>query len=225
MKKIHHVHVLAITAACAALSFTPAAFGQAIDVTRIAVLPLAKGSPPVDSNRQFIDCREPELVQEGTIEPEAQEKLTECLQKALEKVFSGKTAPANERAGADELLAFMKKNDSLKAHARKLGQKLQASHVLAGTTVRYRERKGTAYGADRPASVAFSLQLIDVKTGDTVWSGAYDKTQQSLSENLLEAPAFFKTGAKWLTAQELACWGAESVVEKLKSSMAGKNGR
>jgi len=216
---------LAIAAACAALFCSTTAGGQTIQISRLAILPLARGVPPVDSNRQAPDCREPELLADERLDAGAQETITSCLQQALEKELPGKLVPQNERSGADELLAYMKKSDTLKAHALKLGEKLQASHVLAGTAVRYRERKGTAYGADRPASVTFSVYLLDVATGQVVWSGAFDKTQQSLSENLLDAPAFFKHGAKWLTAQELACRGAEDISGKLKSFASAKSGK
>jgi hypothetical protein len=99
---------------------------------------------------------------------------------------------------------------------------------MAGTVRRYRERKGTAYGADLPASVAFSLYLLDVASGETVWSASFDKTQQSLSENLLDAAGFFKHGAKWLTAEELTRWGAEDTAVKLQNFRTGtdtKNAR
>jgi len=133
--------------------------------------------------------------------------------------------PQNETAGADELLAYMKKKETLKAHALKLGAQVQASHVLVGTVQRYRQLKGTAYGADKPASVAFSVYLLDVAAGQIVWSGAFDKTQQSLSENLFDAPAFFKQGAKWVTAEELTRAGAETVAEKLKRATIGAGGK
>ena len=225
MKALFHCSVVAIAIVCGALFFSIAAGGQTLQVTRLAILPLAKGTPPVDSNRQAPDCRETELIADERLDAGAQDKITGCLQQALEKALPGKLVPQNERTGADELLVYMKTSATLKAHALKLGEKLQASHVLAGTAVRYRERKGTAYGADRPASVTFSVYLLDEKTGDIVWSGAFDKTQQSLAENLLDAPAFFKGGAKWLTAQELACRGAEDIADKLKSALAGKSGK
>jgi hypothetical protein len=96
---------------------------------------------------------------------------------------------------------------------------------MAGTVWRYWERKGTAYGAKRPASVAFSVYLLDVASGETVWTASFDKTQQSLAENLLDAPGFFKHGAKWLTAKELSCWGAEDTAAKLKKVRGGAGTR
>ncbi len=170
----------------------------------------------------LLDSKEAELTAEGQAAAlHAAAVVTGCLQQALDKQLPGLMVPQNETAGAEELLAYMKKTATIKAHALKLGAQVQASHVLAGTVLRYRERKGTAYGADLPASVAFSLYLLDVASGETVWSASFDKTQQSLSENLLDAAGFFKHGAKWLTAEELTRWGAEDMAAKLKNFRGG----
>ena len=211
---------------CAQVCCSQQAAAQTVQISRLAVMPLAQGMPPPAPGRQVLDFRETELTTDGQIfDPGAQEVVTRCLQQALEKELSGRVAPQNEIAGADELLAYMKKAATLKDHALKLGVQAQASHVLVGTVQRYRQLKGTAYGADRPASVAFSVYLLETATGQIVWSGAFDKTQQSLAENLLDAPAFFKHGAKWLTAQELTRGGAETVAEKLKQATSGTGGK
>ncbi len=223
MSKILRFSYTALAAACVTLLLSTGARGQAIEVERLVILPLALGMPPVDAVRQMLDCREPELIVQAGLEPDAADTVTACLQQALEKALPGKLVPQNERAGADELLAYMKKSATLKAHSLKLGQKVQAGHVLAGTVARYRERKGTAYGADKPAAVAFSVYLLDAKTGTVLWSGTFDKVQKSLSENVLDAAAFFKHGAKWLTAQELSCSGAEDMAGKLKKFIAAKS--
>jgi hypothetical protein len=212
----------ALALLCAAVWCSAEAGAQTIQISRLAVMPLACGIPSMEQGRQAVDSRETELSAQGqTIEQGAEAVVTRCLQQALEKELPGLVVLQNETAGAEQLLAYMKKTETLKAHALKLGAQVQASHVLAGTVVHYRQRKGTAYGADKPASVAFSVYLLDVKTGDVIWTGAFDKTQQSLSENLLDAPAFFKGGAKWLTVEELTCGGAETVAKKLKGAITG----
>lgn len=219
---MHTTRAIAIGAACAVLLLASAAGAQPAPDIKIALLPLAAGAPPLDANRQAFDCREPELIAESRLADGAPAAVTACLQQALEKALPGRMVPANERAGADGLLAYMKQAATLKAHGLKLADKVQAGQVLVGTVLRYRERKGTAYGADKPAAVAFSLYLLDAKSGEVLWSGAFDKVQQSLSENVLDAPAFFRHGAKWLTAKELACRGAEDVADNLKSFLSGR---
>jgi hypothetical protein len=219
-------YTLVLMIVCAQICCSPQAAAQTVQITRLALMPLVQGMPPPAPGRHVLDCRETELTTDGQIiDPGAQEVVTRCLQEALEKELSGRVVPQNETAGADGLLAYMKKTETLKKHALKLGAQVQASHILAGTVQRYRQLKGTAYGADRPASVAFSVYLLETATGQIVWSGAFDKTQQSLTENLLDAPAFFKNGAKWLTAQELTRGGAETVAEKLKQATSGPGGK
>jgi hypothetical protein len=219
---------MALMVLYAAACSTAQAAGQTVQISRLTVMPFAEGmpAPAKESTLSLLDCKEMDLTSEGqTINPGARDIVTGCLQKALEKELSGRVVPQNETAGAEEMLAYMKKTATIKAHALKLGAQVQASHVLVGTVQRYRQLKGTAYGADRPASVAFSVSLLETATGEIVWSGAFDKTQQSLAENLLEAPAFFKHGAKWLTAEELARSGAETVAEKLQRATIGAGGK
>jgi hypothetical protein len=65
-----------------------------------------------------------------------------------------------------------------------------------------------------PASVAFDLHLIDVDSGEIIWTGNFDQTQRPLSENILELGSFFKRGASWVTAEELAKGGLEDILRR-----------
>jgi hypothetical protein len=47
-----------------------------------------------------------------------------------------------------------------------------------------------------------------------LWKGRFEETQKSLSENILEAKSFFKKGAKWLTADDLALYGVKEIFRK-----------
>ena len=76
--------------------------------------------------------------------------------------------------------------------AQKIGQTLSAESVLLGYTYRWKEREGTDYAVNHPASVAFDLYLIRVLDGSVLWKGKFDKTQQSLSENLFDMSTFLK---------------------------------
>ena len=66
---------------------------------------------------------------------------------------------------------------------------------------------------DSPASVAFALYLVEVKTGRRIWRGVFDETQRPLTDNLLQARQSLKMGVKWLSARELARFGVEQVVK------------
>jgi hypothetical protein len=95
---------------------------------------------------------------------------------------------------------------------RRMGKELRADAIVVGYVYRYMERKGTAYAAEKPASVAFELQLIDVKEGSRSWKATFDKTQQSLMENLFNFKFFVKEKGRWVTARELAEEGVEQIM-------------
>jgi peptidoglycan-synthase activator LpoB len=107
----------------------------------------------------------------------------------------------------------------LATRARALGQAVGADAVLCGTVSRYVEREGAEYGAKRPAAVAFSLQLISVSSGKTLWTGAFDQQQQPLSTNLFNWWQFWQGGPKWFSAQEFARIGVEHVLDDLAGQL------
>jgi TolB-like protein len=85
--------------------------------------------------------------------------------------------------------------------------------VLAGYIFRYKQRIGTQYSVQSPASVAFSLHLIGATDGKSIWYGHYDETQQSLSENLFRLKKFLKRKWKWITVEEMAISGLEELLK------------
>lgn len=87
-----------------------------------------------------------------------------------------------------------------------------ASHVLTGTVWRYRDRLGTPLAVQKAASVGFNVILVRTRDGAILWHRHFDKTQTSLSDNLLDAPMFVTKGMKWLTAEELASFGVEKTL-------------
>lgn len=96
----------------------------------------------------------------------------------------------------------------------KIGRSFSADAVIAGYVYRWREREGTNYSVRQPASVAFDLYLIEPKEGAIMWGGKYDKTQQSLTENILDVGTFLKGKGKWMTASELADVGLTEILDK-----------
>ena len=100
----------------------------------------------------------------------------------------------------------------------KTGRDLNADAIFVGHLFRFRERIGTQYSVEVPASVAFDTHLIGVKDGRLLWSGNFDETQQSLSENLYQLGTFFRRRGRWVTAQELAVSGLEGVLKTFPGS-------
>ena len=90
-----------------------------------------------------------------------------------------------------------------------------ASAVLLGKVYRYREREGQALGAQRPASVGYELTLFEAPEGRRLWTSRFDETQQPLTADIFNAQRYPGGGRRWLTAAELARWGAEGAARAL----------
>lgn len=96
---------------------------------------------------------------------------------------------------------------------QEVGRELGVEGIIAGYVFCYRERKGYPWSVERPASVTFSVHLVNVDDGALVWRGTFDKTQRSLMEDLLSIGSFIRQGGKWATARKLSEEGVEGIVE------------
>ena len=106
------------------------------------------------------------------------------------------------------------------ARLRQIGQMVYADAVLTGRVQRYRERVGDEWGAKSPASVAFVVELIDVRRGDVVWSARFDETQKSLSENIFAIGDIGQRGVRWLSAEQLTQEGVKKAIAQLHPIIA-----
>lgn len=68
----------------------------------------------------------------------------------------------------------------------------------------------------RAASVGFALYLIDAKTGFRFWGGAFDETQQALTDDVVDGFKQLGMGLRWPSAEALARHGIKSVLRKFK---------
>jgi len=93
-----------------------------------------------------------------------------------------------------------------------VGRGLAVDAVLAGNVLRYDELKGSAYGAERSASVAIDVHLMDARTGGLLWEATYRETQSALSDNVGSLGTVVQRGAKFLTANQLASWAVEQIM-------------
>ncbi len=133
-------------------------------------------------------------------------------------VYSGMTSmPGWQIVGDSEVrdVADSLEPMSEPARLRKIGEMAYADAVMVGRVQRYRERVGNELGVKSPASIAFVLDLIDVRRGDVVWSARFDETQRPLSENILGIGDIGQRGIKWLTADQLMQDGVKKSVAQL----------
>ncbi len=96
-----------------------------------------------------------------------------------------------------------------------VGKAVSADVVMTGYLYRMHEREGSELAAGRPASVAFDAYLVNVEDGSFLWKGRFDKTQKSLSENLLEIKSFLKFKGKWVDADTLAEVGLKELIDSM----------
>lgn len=103
------------------------------------------------------------------------------------------------------------------------GKELNVDAVMTGVISEYREREGSELGVESPASVAFSVQVLDTEDGKTLWETYFTETQKPLLENLFEIDKFFKRGGKWITADQLAREGARKAVSDFNQYLLTEN--
>jgi hypothetical protein len=103
---------------------------------------------------------------------------------------------------------------------RKIAEMVYADAVIVGRIERYRERIGDEWGAKSPASVAFVLDLIDIRRGDVVWSARFDETQKPLTENIFALGDIGQRGIRWLSAEQLTHEGVKKALAQLHQILA-----
>ena len=181
------------------------------EVQRIGVMPFFKGSYGSDITSS-INCPVCELTfNPDDLVPDCDRTLTGFAQDLLQVRHGERVIPMLDVMRAYRQMPKDEFKDTPLDLTQRLGKALSANAMILGTVWRYRDRRGGAGAVQSPASVAFAVHLVEVETGNVLWSKTFAETQRSLSENILRAPDFFARGAKWLTADELARFGMEDI--------------
>jgi hypothetical protein len=160
-----------------------APLGQRTPIQRVAVAPFGAKPEAAAPAAGLVARHVTEALVERGIEVIGPEDVARAL---------GGSEPAG---GAPELAAL--------AH-REFG----ADALLLGEITRWVEREGGAAGTLRPASVGVRVELYGAPDGELLWEGEFDRTQQSLLENVLVTPRYPGGGTRWLTAEEFAQFAA-----------------
>lgn len=101
------------------------------------------------------------------------------------------------------------------AAAKLAADRFDATGVLLGTLLRYRDLEGNRRSTASAASVAFEVTLYAAPSGKKLWTARFSETQHALNERPLDASRYPGGGTRWLTAAELARWGAEATAQAL----------
>lgn len=155
----------------------------------------------------------------GEVAENASRILTDQLFILLQNQENTRLIPTGQAQGVlSGLLAESNNEVSERNLWIETGRALGADAVIGGYIYRFRERIGTKYSAKVSASVAFDIHLIRVADGRLLWSGSFDETQRSLSEDLFKLGSFLHRKGKWITAREMAIAALEDMFETLHAS-------
>ena len=198
-----------LISACAREVPEPKTDGESV----VALMPFIKGRDPQNLANTLSCPFERFCYEDDALASDAHLVMTRMLQEMLLEKLDERTLPMKTVRQTYEALLFDHPNATPLEMAKKLGKELRADYVLIGNVWRFRERLGSSLGVAKPASVAFSLYLVDTQSGKSVWQDRFNETQQSLSENLLKAPDWFKRGGTWLKARELARYGLKDLLK------------
>lgn len=180
-------------------------------IKRIAVLPPGAMAPAAGQKIPFSNPPEPR-----TSEREAPETLARLVHSAMAALPNWQIVSENEVREVGQALPA----DGEASRLRRIGEMVYADAVITGRVQRFRERVGDEWGAKSPASVTFTLDLIDVRRGDVIWSARFDETQKSLSENIFALGDISARGVRWLSADELAQEGVKKAIGQLHQIIA-----
>ena len=143
----------------------------------------------------------------GPVTPGSEKYMTQQIMTFLKAKTTYALIPPGEGEGVRSKILSESVRLSDRDLLLEMGRKLKADAVLSGTIYRFRQRVGTGFSVDTPASVAFDLHFVRVADGHLIWVGHSDETQQPLSDNLFKLSRFVEGGGAWLTAEELAGFG------------------
>jgi len=213
---------LAVCAGCASSSVTTVQDETIAlsGINSVASMPFVKArrcDGAVSGENAVLDCRLsalkffPEFYSPG-----AEQEISYALHEELEKKYGSALKGYEASAAVFKVLSQDQPDSTLRSLSSVFARKRGAEYVFIGVLENYIERKGSTGGIDSPASVSFSLYLVQASTGAVVFEGSFNETQQSLSENVFKARLFFKRGARWLSAEELAREGLVRIIADLQ---------
>jgi hypothetical protein len=175
---------------------------KTVVVHKIAVMPLVDQPDQIDK----------------TLPADAAQSITAAIYARASELGGWEVAPQEDVDTALQQLPPLTVAD-LEQNALALALKIAADGVIYGTVSRYRERVGFDYAAQSPAAVAFTLNFMDEKSKQVVWTAKFAREQKALSQNILDLPNFVSHGARWVRAHDIAVEGINGALDNLQSKL------
>lgn len=98
--------------------------------------------------------------------------------------------------------------------AASLGKQVGCDGVLTTAVRRFKQRQGTEYASDDPASAEFTMTLVHAGSGAVLWTADFQETQESFLDNILTYDKMQSRGFKWVSVEQLM---EQGVSERLAS--------
>jgi hypothetical protein len=184
---------------------------------RIAVMPFLIGkleSPEQPVEKPLSQPLELLHIDADNLAEGADQIMTRLVNDALQLRFADQLVSMEDAAAGYAEAIRDQTLDTPRKLAKKFGENLHADLVVIGTIWRYREKGTVEENPDSPASVAFSVYLMEVASGKRLWRDAFDGTQKILSEDVLGGLKQINMGLRWLSVNELARYGVKNVFRK-----------
>jgi TolB-like protein len=183
-----------------------------VPLQKVAVLPFLLMRPQTHEERVVKGLWGNFFFRTGELPSRAGYEVTAIFQRQLDRQGRCELISLDRAQTAVEGVdAAAFRQDPLEVAAQ-VGRRLGLYAVVIGGVYRYEQRQGSALGVQSPASAAFDAHLVRVADKKILWSGRFDETQHSLSENALKITSFIKGGAKWVTVEQWVEIGAGSIL-------------
>ncbi len=184
--------------------------GPSFELRKAAILPFMRAQrDPVFSDLVFCPLTG-YRTKMGFIERGAEEKLYNALRASLEKEGIQLVSELSVMYAINEA-----KDTYSSDELKRIASLLDVDALFGGCILRFEERVGKSYGAERGASVSFTVVIWKFPESMIVWSSYFDETQVPLTENLLQLPIFIRGGYRWISADELMKQGVSRIVESI----------
>ena len=188
-----------------------------LNLNKVVVVGFLRALSSTDKPGMFKNPLSWSIVSAEPVPREIIQKMSDVLFKKVVAEKGYELVSRNQAIGVYSNIVASDKNVGMPAIKviQEVGTTFNADAVLVGNMYRWRERVGGDYAAQSPASVSFDLHLIRPVDGAILWKSKFDKTQQSLSENILDMNTFLKGGGKWMKADALAMIGLRKMLEEM----------
>jgi hypothetical protein len=179
---------------------------------KVAVLPFVLLKPQVRGERMVKGLWGDFFFRTGELPARAGSDITVIFHRQLDRLGRCEVIPLEQAQAVVEGIDPDTIRQDPIGFAVQIGRELDVYGVVIGGVYRFEQRQGSAVGVESPASAAFDAHLVTVANKKVFWSGRFDETQHSLSENALKISSFLKGGAQWVTVERWAEIGVDSIL-------------